>query len=840
VADGQVTEQNPIINDPYVEPTRHWTFGEGAPAIEEGRRVSGYLPPATSGELDVTADVVPLDLVNDLRDRVRRWRDESYPGATAITRDLFDRWFDDEREPGMRPFFAQQEAVETAVFLTEAPSDRRVGIDVPRTEAYERLAVKMATGTGKTLVMAMLIAWSGLNKVANAQDTRFADAVLIVAPNLTVKQRLEELEPEHEHNAYRAFDLVPPNLSPLLSQVKVQVVNWHKLAPATDPKRSVQRLGEESPAAFCKRVLEVDGKLGRKRRILVLNDEAHHAYRRAPGARVRRDERDDVERATVWIDGLGRIHHDREILRCIDLSATPMFVPGSGHDPWTPFPWIVSDFALVDAIEAGLVKVPRIPVDDNAGAAVPKYRELWKYVKANLPKAGDDADGGHPLTDYLAGADGALKQLANEWLETFERWQDGGRRIPPVMIVICHDTKMAELLEIYIAQKGRVIAELANCDGATRTVRIDSRLLADAEARDEAETASAASERLRTLVATVGKEGRPGEQVRCLISVQMLSEGWDARNVTQILGLRAFQSQLLCEQVVGRGLRRSSYDDLATPEYVDVYGVPFQMLPFAKSGAGTVTPPPRLTSVVALRDRAQLEIRFPRVVSIVPDVRRTLGIDWDSIVRLPVRAEQDPTRTTVDIEQMRGLAKDEQDRERVWQSYRRQRLCFDVAARVIRGQESPETLFPQAAQAVERFVETKVELAPGVEEGELDTSSTRPRSPSGSRPRCVRAPTTRAACSPSSTSTSRKARPPTSRSRRRRPIRSRRRSRTSTSSSAIRSWSDTSHASSKPTSSSSRTRRTTICSARSPTDTWGRRGGTCPTSSSSSPNASSS
>lgn len=636
------------------------------------------------------------------------------------TRDLLDRWFDDEREPGTRPFFAQREAIETIVFLTETPADRRVGIDVPKTEAYERWALKMATGTGKTLVMAMIIAWSGLNKVANPQDTRFADSVLVVSPNLTVKERLAELEPENPQSAYRVFDLVPPSLSALLSQVRVQIINWHKLAPATDPKRSVQRLGIESAAAFCRRVLDVDGKLGRKKRLLVLNDEVHHAYRRAPGARVRRDEKEDAERATVWIEGLERIHHDREILRCIDLSATPMFVPGSGHDPWTPFEWIVSDFALVDAIESGLVKIPTIPVDDNAGAAVPKYRELWKFVKSNLPKPGDDGEAGHPLTDYLTQIDGPLKQLAGKWEETLEEWQKSGRAVPPVLIVICHDTKMAEVLDAYIGTKGRVTAALTNGDGALRTVRIDSRLLADAEARDEAETATAAAERLRTLVGTVGKPGMPGEQVRCLISVQMLSEGWDARNVTQILGLRAFQSQLLCEQVVGRGLRRSSYDDLGTPEHVDVYGVPFQMLPFAKSGKGTVTTPPVLTSIIALRERKEMEIRFPRVVAIVHDAKATLEFDWDSIASLGVRAEHDPTVTYVDVEQVPGIAPGEHDRRRVWESYRRQRLCFEVAARILQGQTSPEALFPQAVRAVERFIEEKAVLATGVDEGELD------------------------------------------------------------------------------------------------------------------------
>jgi type III restriction enzyme len=721
MTEGQVTDRNPIVNDPYSEPTRHWEFGEGEPNLADGRRAAGYLPggDTKSGELAVTAAVVPLDLVNDIRARVGRWRDDGYIGATAVTHDLFDRWFDDEREPGTRPFFAQQEAVETVAFLTEAPADRRVGIDVPRTEAYERWALKMATGTGKTLVMAMLVAWSSLNKAANAQDTRFADAVLVVCPNLTVKERLRELDPHAAENAYRSFDLIPPGLSPLLGQARVLVTNWHQLAPATDPKRSVLRLGTESAAAFCKRVIEP--ALGTKRRILVLNDEAHHAYRHQPGAKVARDEAVDVERATVWIDGLDKVHRDREILRCIDLSATPMYVPGSGHEPWTPFEWIVSDFALVDAIESGLVKVPRIPVDDNAGAAVPKYRNLWTHVKAHLPKRGDDAEAASPLTDHLTQVDGPLKQLAGEWQDSFDQWRAAGREVPPAMIVICNDTKMAEVLEVHVARKGEAGPGLMNTPGTMRTIRIDSKLLGDAERRDDAETATEAEERLRRIVATVGKVGEPGADVRCLISVAMLSEGWDARNVTQILGLRAFASQLLCEQVVGRGLRRSTYDDLTTPEYVDVYGVPFQMLPFAEGGrSGVVATPPRLTSIVALRDRSELEIRFPRVVSIVHDAHATLTVDWDSITPVAVKAELDPTRSTV--EGIGGMGREEQDHEVIWESYRRQKFCFEVAARVIRGQKELAVLFPQAVRAVEEFVSVrrKVVYGAGADERELD------------------------------------------------------------------------------------------------------------------------
>ena len=199
----------------------------------------------------------------------------------------------------------------------------------------------------------------------------------------------------------------------------------------------------------------------------------------------------------------------------------------------------------------------------------------------------------------------------------------------------------------------------------------------------------------------------------------MLSEGWDARNVTQILGLRAFSSQLLCEQVVGRGLRRSSHDDLTIPEYVDVYGVPFQMLPFAKGGTGRQTSPPQTTSVVALRERQQAyEIHFPRVVSIVHDVGQRLHVDRDDLVGIRVEPTNDPTVTRV--EGVGSVVADEQDRRRTWSSYRRQKLVFELASRIIRGQPGLQHLFPQAMTEVAWYLDHRVRLSTGIPEGELD------------------------------------------------------------------------------------------------------------------------
>lgn len=702
---GQVVEGNPIINDPFAEPTRHWHFSGLIPEVKEGRRIAGYLAASPDGSLRITDEIIGFELVNDLRDRVRAWRDNGYQGSTALTRDLLRHWFDDERRANnTRPFFCQQEAVETVVFMAEAPADRKVGIAVPPSgEAYSRWAVKMATGSGKTLVMALIATWSGLNKVASRQDTRFSDQILVISPNITVRDRLTGsggLDPRHPKSVFAEFDLIPPQYSGLMGQIHLQVMNWHQLAPKEDPKRSVVRRGRESDAAFCKRVLP---DLSPSGRVLVMNDEAHHAYRFPPGIATARIEAEEIREATVWIDGLERIHRHREILRAVDCSATPMYPSSFKEQAWTPFPWIISDFALVDAIESGLVKIPRTPTDDNTGEAIPKYRRLWDYIKETLPKRTEAEEDAHPLTDYLAEADGPLKQLAGAWEETFIAWKAAGRVVPPVLIVICHDTNVARMLDHHIAMLGEASPDLVNPkSGPPVTVRIDT----DALSKAESGLGNAASEEIRGLVSTVGKAGEPGAQIRCLVSVAMLSEGWDARNVTQILGLRAFQSQLLCEQVVGRGLRRSDYSNLSEPEYVDVYGVPFQLLPMARYDSAAPSKPPDYTTVYSVKDRADLKIEFPRIVQVVPDIADTLDVDFDAIEPIRVTPRFDPTDTWVEFDlgtPHAGLGGEVHDRDRAYENFRIQRLLFRVAAGLIEPYSKP-WLFPQALEIAQRVI----------------------------------------------------------------------------------------------------------------------------------------
>lgn len=719
---GQVVVGNPIINNAFAEPTSYWHFGGVVPTVREGRRIAGYLAASPDGELKITDELIPIPLVNELRERVRQWSNEGYAGASLLTRDLFSYWFDaGRRANNTLPFFCQREAVETIAFLVEAPDHLRVGISVPESgEAYARWAVKMATGTGKTLVMAMLTLWTGMNRLANRQDARFTDQVLVVSPNITIRDRLSGaggLDHRDPKSIYVEFDLVPPQYSSLLGQIGVQVMNWHQLSPREDPKRSVVKRGRESDAAFCRRVLT---DLSPSGRVMVINDEAHHAYRFPEDVAVKRGvDADEAREATIWIDGLDKINRHREIVRAIDCSATPMFPSAYRDRAWTPFPWIVSDFALVDAIESGLVKIPHTPTDDNTGEAIPKYRRLWSYIKATLPKRVEADDDAHPLTDYLAEADGPLKQLAGAWEQTFEDWEKRKSPVPPVLIVICHDTTVARMMEHHIAILGEASPLLVNQPGQPPvTVRIDTDALAKAESGE----GSAEADRIRELVATVGKPGEPGGQIRCLISVAMLSEGWDARNVTHILGLRAFTSNLLCEQVVGRGLRRSRYDDLSQPEPVDVYGVPFQLLPMARAEGAAPSSPPAYTNVHTVQEHDEMRIDFPRLIQVVPDITDTLDVDFDAIEPVRITPRFDPTETWVEFDlgtPHAGMGGVIQDRERAYQNFRMQRLIYRVAAGLIAPYEKP-WLFPQALRIAETVIRPVSEGGKILYEGDVD------------------------------------------------------------------------------------------------------------------------
>ena len=378
-----------IINSPYEEPTRHWRYDRETRLFDlaEGRRPAGYV--VASGDSKAFDDpgiFVEIPLVNKIRPRVMAWREANYPGVSSITKRLLEYWRDPEEFEARRFFFCQLEAIETVIWLTEAPASERVGIDIPSDGGdWLRRCCKMATGSGKTVVMAMLIAWHVLNKVTYPQEARFSKNVFVIAPGLTVKSRLSVLEPASEGNYYEEFRVVPSALLDKLRQGRVLIRNWHALSWDSEEqikkRRSVDKRGVKSDEAYTREVL---GEMANARNLLVINDEAHHAWRvnwEAEGKYMRqRDLKDSANEATVWVGGLDRLNRSRGILTCYDFSATPFTPSGKKSSEEALFGWIVSDFGLNDAIESGLVKTPRVVVRDDAVPDAKTYKSRLYHI----------------------------------------------------------------------------------------------------------------------------------------------------------------------------------------------------------------------------------------------------------------------------------------------------------------------------------------------------------------------------------------------------------------------------------------------------------------------------
>ncbi|TKB72871.1 MAG: type III restriction endonuclease subunit R [Nitrospira sp.] len=791
-------------------------------------------------------------------DRARlKWRLDGYPGVTRTTHELLQWWRRDGRE--QRLFFAQLDAAETIIFLVEARGDLRQGIDVPQEEVsaekraqgfngFRRYASKMATGSGKTTVMGMLAAWSILNKVNDRSDARFSDVALIVCPNVTIRNRLRELDPEEgEASLYRTRDLVPPHLMPLLTQGRVLVTNWHVFEPQAiqtggvgarvtkagvevrtketitissktttargtryltlvdferqvaagmltvlDEKRekdgtlkkvSVEsRRYVESDTALVNRIL--GREVGGKQNILVMNDEAHHAYR------IVREQRDEEEEdlfgedeeaeeffkeATVWIDGLDRIQKLRGINLCLDLSATPYFLGRVGQDTNRLFPWVVSDFGLIDAIESGLVKIPQLAVRDTTGKEIPGYFNIWHWILPQLTPAERGGKKASPKPEaILKYAHHPIAMLGGLWEKEREGWvnhRDDPR--PPVFILVCKNTQIAKVLYEWLAEDKaptgippvkiegfknnpstllRAVS-LSN-GGRQNTIRVDSKVVHES---DSGEAKNDEVRWMRFTLDTVGKiawptdrVGRPlypegfkeladklgrpdhppGRDVRCIVSVGMLTEGWDCSTVTHIIGLRPFMSQLLCEQVVGRGLRRANYevgpDGKLTEEVAKVFGVPFEVIPFKADPQGQPQPRVKRYHVHAIPGKAQFEITFPRVEGYTQAIRNRVTVEWKSVPSLVL----EPGRIPPEVE-VKGLLVNNTGRLSLtgpgrvddvtlteFRAKRRvQELVYDLARTLTRdyvAQKQCEVpahvLFPQVARIVQQYLEQRVEV----------------------------------------------------------------------------------------------------------------------------------
>jgi type III restriction enzyme len=630
-----------IINNPYEEPKEHWLYIRETKSFERrpGRRKSGYWRATVRNRTDSEdpGEFIEIPLVNKIRPRVKEWREKGYPNVTGVTKRLLNFWHDKSQRE-FQPFWCQFEAVETAIWLTEASDAEKQGIDIPKDGGeWERQCLKLATGTGKTVVMAMLIAWQALNKIANPKDTRFSKHILVIAPGLTVRDRLQVLLPDNPDNFYQSFVLVDSTMWQELLQVKIEVTNWHTLAPYNEnygPK--VIKKGPESDEAFVRRVLP---DFGNATNILIINDEAHHCHRPTG-----EEETSEKEKATIWVSGIDRIHRARGVLRAYDLTATPFKPTGRNNQGEQLFTWIVSDFGLNDAIESGLVKTPKVAVRDDSKLdknLKSKFFHIYEHVKEDLNRRAEKHEG---LPDLVRNA---VNILGADWLQSKEEWEQQGRKTPPVMIMITNRTETAARLEYSLENGFFSVDELAD---KSKLIRIDQDALDKVES-DEEEMLDKSKRELVEIVRdkfnTVGKEGKAGEQIQCVIGVNMLSEGWDARTVTHILGLRAFTSQLLCEQVVGRGLRRISYDinpetNLFDPEYVTVFGVPFTFLP-AEGKEKPPGPEKPKTKIEPLQDRKDLEIEWPHVLRVDYKLNYFLDLDWDNLDRLVLSPEDSPT-----------------------------------------------------------------------------------------------------------------------------------------------------------------------------------------------------
>ena len=726
--------ERPVLNSPYKYPKRHWELDEtGQPTqrIIQSRRLAEFITPIPKPKKQKgskTQAKIIFDegkglstekqqyehtaIINAVRQQVDQWRKLQDPNQWLVTPEtarLLRHWRH-HRFTGIRPFFCQVEALETAIWLIEvAPQAGRVGkrflehltnTNHEANPGLSRLALKLATGAGKTTVMAMLIAWQTINAVRRPQSSRFTRGFLVVTPGITIKDRLRVLQPNDPDSYYQSRELVPSDMLPDLEKAKIVITNFHAFKrrerlPLSKGGRSLLR-GRGEPL----KTLETEGQMLQRvmpelmgvKKVLVLNDEAHHCYREKPGEKeedtLKGDDRKEAEKnreaARLWISGLETVGKKLGINRVIDLSATPFFLRGSGYVEGTLFHWTMNDFSLMDAIECGIVKLPRVPVADNIpGGDTPRFRNLWEYIRARMPRKGrGKAKSLDPLSLPVE-LQTALEALYGHYRKTFDLWEQAGLGVPPCFILVCNNTSTSKLVYDYISgfdrenddgstslQNGRLelfrnFDEYGNQYPRPRTLLIDSEQLESGDALDRDFRKMAADEidrfrreiiertgdrrqaekisdqdLLREVMNTVGKPGRLGDSIRCVVSVSMLTEGWDANTVTHVLGVRAFGTQLLCEQVVGRALRRQSYDlnedGLFDVEYADVLGIPFDFT--AKPVVVKPKPPREAIQVRAVRpERDALEIRFPRVAGYrveLPQERLRSKFNQDSVLQL--------------------------------------------------------------------------------------------------------------------------------------------------------------------------------------------------------------
>jgi len=805
--------ERPILNSPYQAPTLHHPLDDNGQPLEgepiRGRRPSRFIIPVPASRKKAAAAQASLDLetytenalINEIRGYVAAWRAIPNPadwGVTAATQRLLEHWRRPKAEwNGPTPFFCQLEAVETIIWLTEvAPRraatkgllDQIAKANEEANPALFRLAMKMATGSGKTTVMAMLIAWQTVNAVRK-ESKDFSRAFLIVTPGITIRDRLRVLLPSEPDNYYELREMVPPEMLPDIRRAEIVITNYHAFQHRETmalPKVARSFMQGNAPEPI--KTLETDtqmleracGKLLRFDRVNVINDEAHHCYRHKVDGDVeekltgdeKKEAAENEEAARLWINGIEAL--DRKLSKGVratyDLSATPFFLRGSGYPEGFLFPWVVSDFSLMDAIECGIVKLPRVPVTDNlVQTDTVVYRDLWKHIGKDLPKTAAGASKLSPF-DLPNTLKTALNALYSHYVGDFDRWQKAGIKVPPVFIVVCQNTAISKLVFEWISGFERGDAEegeragfhpghlelFRNYDefGARlprpNTLLIDSRQLESGEALDKGFRDAAGpeieqfkrelaaregagsvkgeaseSDLLREVMNTVGREGRLGEQIRCVVSVSMLTEGWDTNTVTHILGVRAFGTQLLCEQVVGRGLRRQSYElneeGLFDVEYADIMGIPFDFARSPQIARPTIPKP--VTRVHAIKERAELEIRFPRVSGYrreLPTEKLEASFDDDSRLEI-TPADIGPTSVVMEGIVGAGVTITPQ----VLEKLRPSEISFNLAKHLLytsfRDEDGfpKQHLFPQIQRLARRWIDEGYLVTKGVPIGAI-------------------------------------------------------------------------------------------------------------------------
>ena len=726
--------EKPILNSPYNHPEMHWELdnnGQPTNRILRDRRRSELITPvpkprkqrheqtelrldATDGHSTDTQEYNPTPIINEVRSIVKNWRCLPNPNDWRVTPEtarLLQHWRHHKFE-NFRPFFCQVEAVETAIWLAEvAPRfDKRgrkllehfKGANEQANPELYRIALKLCTGAGKTTVMAMLIAWHIVNATRHPNSKLYAKGFLIVTPGITIRDRLRVLLPNDPESYYKSREIIPRDMLGDIEKANIVITNYHSFKPRERIKNlaaNTRKLLEGRGPKF--QSLETEGEMLRRvmpglqtmKNIIVINDEAHHCYRERPDPKegglkgdAKAEANKNNEAARLWITGLEKVKRNNGIRTVYDLSATPFFLQGSGYKEGTLFPWTASDFSLMDGIECGIVKLPRVPIaDDVPGEVMPKFRNLWDHIGKKMPKKGRGKSAGNldPLkipTELQA----ALGALHAHYEKTFDLWSKSNIGVPPVFIIVCNNTSTSKLVYDYVSgftetrEDGsdvlksngqlklfRNYDDYGNREPRPRTLLIDSEQLESGEAIDKGFREIAADEinsfrqeiitrtgdrhaadritdedLLREVMNTVGKQGKLGESIRCVVSVSMLTEGWDANTVTHILGVRAFGTQLLCEQVVGRALRRQSYElndqNIFDAEYADIFGIPFDFT--AKPVISSPVPPKNTTRVHAVRpDRDALEIVFPRITGyrvVLREERLSARFTQDSVLNL--------------------------------------------------------------------------------------------------------------------------------------------------------------------------------------------------------------